>query len=85
MAQFRLESRLSFRSRHLRVESEVHIEWRAHRRKAADADLATELASYTTEAELQDMAAMLDRYGDEETVEIRSILAGQAWRRLTGG
>ena len=83
MAQFRLESRMSFRSRHLRVESRVRIQWTPRRREAVHSvDLASELAGYTTEAELNDLAAMLDRYPDEETEEIRSILAGQARGRL---
>lgn len=77
---------MSFRSRHLRVETGVRIEWKARRRRRAvpATDLATELAVYTTSAELNDIAAMLDRYPDEETDEMRSILAGQARRRLAG-
>jgi hypothetical protein len=84
MAQFRLESRMSFRSRHLRIESRVRIHWTARRRREAvpAVDIAAELAGYTTEAELNDIAAMLDRYPDEDTEEIRSILAGQAHGRL---
>jgi hypothetical protein len=84
MALFRMESRVSFRSRHLRVETGVRVEWVTPQRnpEVATRDLASELAIYTTPAELNDLAAMLDRYPDEETEEIRSILAGQARRRL---
>jgi hypothetical protein len=40
--------------------------------------LATELAAYTTAAERSELAAVLARYGDDETAEIRSILDAQA-------
>ena len=37
--------------------------------------LQQELASYTTESELNDLDAILDRYSDEETADIRRFLA----------
>lgn len=86
MAQFRMESRVSYISRTVRFETGVSVRWvfsgRPRRRAALPRDIVSELSSYTTPAELGDLEAALDRYGDEETAEIRSILAGQALRRL---
>ena len=45
--------------------------------RAARAALERELASYSTPADLDDLHAILDRYSDEETAEIRRILAAQ--------
>ena len=39
--------------------------------------LARELASFTSESDLNDLHAILDRYNDHETAEIRRILAAQ--------
>ena len=52
----------------------------AERRRGPN--LADELAGYTTPQELADIGAMLERYPDEETEEIRDILSAQAMRRL---
>jgi hypothetical protein len=82
MGLFRIQARVAFRSRHLSIDTGVRVQWETRRREVAPVDLASELATYTTEAELLDIAAMLDRYPDEETEEMRSILAGQAARRL---
>jgi hypothetical protein len=49
---------------------------------AASPDLAAELATYRTPAELADLHAMLQQYPDEQTAEIRAILEEQAERRL---
>ena len=43
--------------------------------RAARARLERELASYSTPAELNDLHAILDRYSDQETADIRRILA----------
>lgn len=51
---------------------------RDHRR-----DLVAELASYSSPSDLADLHAMLDRYDDADTEEIRTVLQGQAQRRLT--
>jgi hypothetical protein len=43
--------------------------------RAARTVLARELASYTSPADLTDLDAMLSRHSEEETAEIRRILA----------
>ena len=48
-----------------------HVERAAHRK------LAHEIANYASEADRLDMEAILGRYSDEETAEIRQILAAQ--------
>ena len=47
---------------------------------AARASLARELASYSSPADLADLDAILDRYSDQETADIRRILAAQRSR-----
>ena len=47
---------------------------------AARAALERELASYSSAADLDDLHAILDRYSDTETRDIRRILAAQASR-----
>jgi hypothetical protein len=45
---------------------------------AARAALERDLASYNSPADLNDLHAILDRYGDRETADIRRILARQS-------
>jgi hypothetical protein len=45
--------------------------------RAADAALERELAAYRSQEDLNDLHAILDRYSDEETADIRRILATQ--------
>jgi hypothetical protein len=47
---------------------------------AARASLARELASYNSPSDLDDLHAILDRYSDQETRDIRRILAAQRSR-----
>ena len=52
------------------------------RRQAAEdrarrAALERELASYSSTSDLNDLHAILDRYSDQETAQIRRILASQ--------
>ena len=47
---------------------------------AVRAALERELASYSSAADLDDLHAILDRYSDTETRDIRRILAAQASR-----
>ena len=47
----------------------------AREARAARKALEQELASYTTERDLNDLDAMLERYSDEETAAIRRIVA----------
>jgi hypothetical protein len=44
---------------------------------AAKAALERELASYSSPSDLDDLHAILDRYSDQETAQIRRILAAQ--------
>jgi hypothetical protein len=48
--------------------------------RAARAKLENELASYTSQQDLNDLDAILDRYSDRETADIRRILAAQRSR-----
>jgi hypothetical protein len=45
--------------------------------RAARAALERELASYSSESDLNDLHAILDRYSDQETAQIRRILASR--------
>lgn len=51
---------------------------RRHQTRLARQQLQSDLATYTTEADLFDLEATLDRYPDEQTLEIRRILVQQA-------
>ena len=44
---------------------------------AARAALARDLSSYNSPSDLDDLDAILDRYSDQETADIRRILATQ--------
>jgi len=48
--------------------------------RAGRAQLERELASYSSPADLDDLHAILDRYSDRETADIRRILAAQRSR-----
>ncbi len=45
--------------------------------RAARRSLAGDLATYTSPSDLNDLDAILDRYSDEETADIRRILASR--------
>jgi hypothetical protein len=47
---------------------------------AARASLQRELATYNSQADLDDLHAILDRYTDQETKDIRRILTAQRSR-----
>jgi len=47
---------------------------------AARSALERELSSYSSPSDLDDLHAILDRYNDRETVQIRRILATQRIR-----
>ncbi len=80
MGVFKVKSEASYRSRSIDVKAKVSvtIRWRAavERRQ-----LAAELSTYTSANELLELEAMMDRYDDGDTEEIRSILATQAANR----
>ncbi len=48
--------------------------------RAARTALERELASYNSQSDLDDLHAILDRYSDRETAQIRHILAVQRSR-----
>ena len=48
--------------------------------RAARAALEREISSYNSPSDLDDLHAILDRYNDRETVQIRRILATQRIR-----
>jgi hypothetical protein len=52
---------------------------RANRRRHRQ--LAAELATYRSQADLNDLCALLDTYPDGQTHEIRQILGQQQWPR----
>ena len=43
--------------------------------RAARKSLADDLATYRSQSDLNDLDAILDRYSDEETADIRRLLA----------
>jgi hypothetical protein len=45
--------------------------------RSARKALKRDLASYTSDADLNDLHAILDRYSDQETAEIRRLLASR--------
>jgi hypothetical protein len=47
---------------------------------AARTALQRELASYNSDADLNDLHAILDQYSDQETADIRRILVAQSSR-----
>jgi hypothetical protein len=50
--------------------------------RAERRSLERDLASYTSPSDLNDLAAMLDRHTDEETAQIRDILAERRAARV---
>jgi hypothetical protein len=59
------------------VRGQIRDSREAH---AARTALERELASYNSPSDLDDLHAILDRYSDRETLEIRRILAHQQSR-----
>lgn len=49
-----------------------------HVERVAQRKFEQEIAGYRTEADRLDLEALLDRYSDDETAEIRNILAVHA-------
>ena len=77
MAVFKLKSKASYEGGGIEVKAKISIvvRWRdsLERRR-----LAAELSTYTTPRELMELEALMERYEDGETAEMRSILAAQA-------
>ena len=85
MVLFRVESRVTFRSQDVDVDVGMTLTFASGtrsrpRRRSRDA-LWTEMVAYSTESDRLEMEAILDRYTDDETDEIRSILSAQALNR----
>ena len=59
------------------VRTQIRDSRDAHAAKAA---LERDLATYTSQADLNDLHAILTRYSDQETADIRRILASQRSR-----
>jgi hypothetical protein len=57
------------------LRGQLHHAREAH---ATRRTLERELASYTSQSDLDDLHAILDRYSDKDTVKIRRILARHA-------
>jgi hypothetical protein len=73
---------MELRTRLLVFRAELLLR-RANRRRRKQ--LAAELATYTSHAELNDLCALLETYPDNQTHEIREILAQQQMYRLWSG
>ena len=56
------------------VRGQIRDSRHAHASRAA---LERELASYHSQSDLNDLHAILDRYNDRDTAQIRRILAAQ--------
>jgi len=56
------------------IRSRIRESRHAHTTRAA---LERELASYNSPSDLDDLHAILDRYSDRETAQIRRILASR--------
>lgn len=88
MALLRVESRVSFRSDDVDVDVAMtltvvsRVRTRLRRWSRRRDDLWAEMAAYDTQADRLDLEAILDRYADDDTEEIRSILSAQASNRL---
>lgn len=82
MARFSVASRASFRSERVRASARfsISVTVRSPGRAAdvPDGRVAAELSEYSTHAELLDLGATLDRYPDEDTAEMREVLAARA-------
>ena len=77
MAVFKLKSKATYEGGGIEVRAKISIvvRWRdsLERRR-----LAAELSTYTTPRELTELEALMGRYEDQETAEMREILAAQA-------
>ena len=58
----------------------AHLVRKANRRRRRQ--LTAELATYTSDADLNDLYALLDAYPDGQTSEIRQILGQQQIQRV---
>jgi hypothetical protein len=77
MAVLKLKSQASYETEGLEVRATLSIvvRWRESLQRRR---LAAELSTYTTPRELMELEALMERYDDVETAEMRSILSAQA-------
>jgi hypothetical protein len=67
-----------------RLWAAARDELRARREaRAVRKRLERELAAYTTQADLDDLYAVLDNHDDADTAVVRDILTRQQWQRAT--
>ena len=80
MAVLKLKSQASYESGGLEVRAKLSIvvRWRDSLQRKR---LTAELSTYTTPRELMELEALMERYDDADTVEMRSILSAQADNR----
>lgn len=82
MAVLKLKSQAAYSSGGLEVRAKfsIVVRWRESLERKR---LAAELSTYTTPRELMELEALMERYDDGDTEEMRSILSAQAeGRRL---
>ena len=82
MAVLKLKSQAAYASGGLEVRAKfsIVVRWRESLERKR---LAAELSTYTTPRELMELEALMERYDDGDTEEMRSILSAQAeGRRL---
>jgi hypothetical protein len=73
---------MKLRTRLLVTRAELLLRRENRRRRRR---LAAELACYSSQADLNDLCAILDAHPDGQTHEIRQLLAGQQLRRMWTG
>jgi hypothetical protein len=72
------EAAMELRTRMLVFQAGLLLRRANHRRRRK---LEAELATYTSQADLNDLCALLDTYPDAQTQEIRQILGRQQMHR----
>ena len=93
MVRIRVESAASVRTRHVEIAASASFTirapavgrsrlrwWRVGGASGQVGGVSSQVASYSSPSELADLRAVLDRYGDDETEQIRSVLG----RRTSG-
>ena len=70
---------MDLQTRHLVLQA-THLLRKANRRRRRQ--LEAELATYTSNSDLNDLYALLETYPDGQTQEIREILGQQQMRRM---
>ena len=87
MVRIRVESAASVRTRHVEIAASASFTirasavgrsrlrwWRVGGASGQVGGVSSQVASYSSPSELADLRAVLDRYGDDETEQIRLVL-----------